>query len=268
MIGVASRSEVARWTGLSRSTVSSIVSDLQLEGVVIDRDGDTRPATGGGRPPALIALDPRVGPRRGRRLRQAPPRCGRRRPLARRAGRGVAGDAGGLRGRGGHSLRERPGRLGAGAGGSGPGANPRSRNGTAQPDPPHGASRLLRDSARMVGHAWRRSHGGAARAARARSQRRRPGRARRGHLGRRARQPGGGLPQALARDRRRHRHRRRAVHGGGRHGRRDRPHDPGRDGRPLPLRKQGLPRDLRGGRGASRGCSAAAGARSSTWTAC
>ena len=61
MIGVASRSEVARWTGLSRSTVSSIVSELQLEGVVIDRDGDTRPATGGGRPPALIALDPRVG---------------------------------------------------------------------------------------------------------------------------------------------------------------------------------------------------------------
>ncbi len=61
MIGVASRSEVARWTGLSRSTVSSIVSDLQREGVVIDRDGDTRPATGGGRPPALIALDPRVG---------------------------------------------------------------------------------------------------------------------------------------------------------------------------------------------------------------
>ena len=61
MIGVASRSEVARWTGLSRSTVSSIVSDLQLEGAVIDRDGDTRPATGGGRPPALIALDPRVG---------------------------------------------------------------------------------------------------------------------------------------------------------------------------------------------------------------
>ena len=61
MIGVASRSEVARWTGLSRSTVSSIVSDLQLEGAVIDRDSDTRPATGGGRPPALIALDPRVG---------------------------------------------------------------------------------------------------------------------------------------------------------------------------------------------------------------
>ncbi len=61
MIGVASRSEVARWTGLSRSTVSSIVADLQLEGVVIDRAGDTRPATGGGRPPALIALDPGVG---------------------------------------------------------------------------------------------------------------------------------------------------------------------------------------------------------------
>jgi predicted NBD/HSP70 family sugar kinase len=61
MLGVASRSEVARSTGLSRSTVSSIVSDLQDEGVVIDRHDDNRPATGGGRPPALIALDPGVG---------------------------------------------------------------------------------------------------------------------------------------------------------------------------------------------------------------
>ena len=61
MLGVASRSEVARRTGLSRSTVSSIVADLQLEGAVIDRDDETRPATGGGRPPALIALDPAVG---------------------------------------------------------------------------------------------------------------------------------------------------------------------------------------------------------------
>lgn len=61
MLGVASRSEVARRTGLSRSTVSSIVADLQTEGVVVDRDDDDRPATGGGRPPALIALDPGVG---------------------------------------------------------------------------------------------------------------------------------------------------------------------------------------------------------------
>jgi len=61
MLGVASRAEVARRTGLSRSTVSSIVAELQEEGFVVDRDSDGRPATGGGRPPAMIALDPSAG---------------------------------------------------------------------------------------------------------------------------------------------------------------------------------------------------------------
>src|SRR5215216_6093001 len=61
MLGVASRAEVARRTGLSRSTVSSIVAELQDEGLVVDRDSDGRPATGGGRPPAMIALDPSAG---------------------------------------------------------------------------------------------------------------------------------------------------------------------------------------------------------------
>jgi predicted NBD/HSP70 family sugar kinase/biotin operon repressor len=60
-LGVASRAEIARRTGLSRSTVSSIVADLQEVGLVSDHAGDGRVATGGGRPPSLIALDPSAG---------------------------------------------------------------------------------------------------------------------------------------------------------------------------------------------------------------
>ena len=60
VLGVTSRADVARHTGLSRSTVSTIVAGLQAEGMVVDRDADGR-ASGGGRPPALIALDPGAG---------------------------------------------------------------------------------------------------------------------------------------------------------------------------------------------------------------
>jgi glucokinase-like ROK family protein len=60
-LGVASRADIARWTGLSRSTVSSIVAELHDEGVVVDRQESGREATGSGRPPALIALDPSAG---------------------------------------------------------------------------------------------------------------------------------------------------------------------------------------------------------------
>jgi len=60
LLGVTSRADLARHTGLSRSTVSTIVAGLQAEGMVVDRDADGRPA-GGGRPPALIALDPSAG---------------------------------------------------------------------------------------------------------------------------------------------------------------------------------------------------------------
>ena len=60
MLGVTSRADVARWTGLSRSTVSSIVAELVAEGMVVDRDEDGRPGSAG-RPPALIALDPSAG---------------------------------------------------------------------------------------------------------------------------------------------------------------------------------------------------------------
>src|SRR5215211_6205809 len=60
LLGVASRAEIARRTGLSRSTVSSIVAGLRDEGLVVDRENGAVSA-GAGRPPALIALDPSAG---------------------------------------------------------------------------------------------------------------------------------------------------------------------------------------------------------------
>ena len=61
VLGVTSRADVARYTHLSRSTVSTIVAALQAEGIVVDRDPDGRPPGGGGRPPAPIALYPAAG---------------------------------------------------------------------------------------------------------------------------------------------------------------------------------------------------------------
>ncbi len=61
ILGVTSRADVARRTGLSRSTVSTIVAALQAEGIVVDRDADGRAAAGGGRPPAPISLYPAAG---------------------------------------------------------------------------------------------------------------------------------------------------------------------------------------------------------------
>jgi predicted NBD/HSP70 family sugar kinase/biotin operon repressor len=60
-LGVASRADIARWTGLSRSTVSSIVAELHDGGLVVDRRESGREGAGSGRPPALIALDPSAG---------------------------------------------------------------------------------------------------------------------------------------------------------------------------------------------------------------
>ena len=63
VLGVTSRAGLARHTGLSRSTVSTIVAGLQAEGIVVDREAgdEARAIAGGGRPPALIALDPGAG---------------------------------------------------------------------------------------------------------------------------------------------------------------------------------------------------------------
>jgi glucokinase-like ROK family protein len=62
-LGVASRAEIARRTGLSRSTVSSLVGELQESGVITERqgNGEGSATARGGRPPTLIALDPSVG---------------------------------------------------------------------------------------------------------------------------------------------------------------------------------------------------------------
>jgi predicted NBD/HSP70 family sugar kinase len=60
--GPVSRAEIARRTGLSRSTISSLVSDLQAGGLVTEVDGDrAAPSEQGGRPPVLIALDLSAG---------------------------------------------------------------------------------------------------------------------------------------------------------------------------------------------------------------
>lgn len=61
--GTASRAEIARATGLSRSTVSSIVSDLIEAGLLAERAEATGVAHGesGGRPPVLLSLNPSAG---------------------------------------------------------------------------------------------------------------------------------------------------------------------------------------------------------------
>jgi glucokinase-like ROK family protein len=61
--GKASRAEIARATGLSRSTVSSIVSDLIDAGLLSEHREATGVAHGeaGGRPPVLLSLNPSAG---------------------------------------------------------------------------------------------------------------------------------------------------------------------------------------------------------------
>ncbi len=60
--GAISRSDIARQTGLSRSTVSSLVADLQAAGLVVEREAAATPrGPEGGRPPVLIALDQSAG---------------------------------------------------------------------------------------------------------------------------------------------------------------------------------------------------------------
>jgi predicted NBD/HSP70 family sugar kinase len=60
--GLISRAEIARRTGLSRSTVSSLVTELQADGLVVER---SEPASAygehGGRPPTLLSFDASAG---------------------------------------------------------------------------------------------------------------------------------------------------------------------------------------------------------------
>jgi predicted NBD/HSP70 family sugar kinase len=61
--GAASQADIVRETGLSRTTVSSLVADLLREGVVVERADSARPASspGGGRPATLLSLEPSSG---------------------------------------------------------------------------------------------------------------------------------------------------------------------------------------------------------------
>ncbi|MGH2839555.1 MAG: ROK family transcriptional regulator [Solirubrobacteraceae bacterium] len=58
--GSASRADLARLTGLSRSTVSTLVADLQASGMVVEQDTGTRTSQQG-RPPTLLALGRSAG---------------------------------------------------------------------------------------------------------------------------------------------------------------------------------------------------------------
>jgi glucokinase-like ROK family protein len=63
-VGVASRADISRATGLSRTTVSSLVADLKDEGLIIERAGGRSagaPPPQSGRPPVLIGLSRAAG---------------------------------------------------------------------------------------------------------------------------------------------------------------------------------------------------------------
>src|SRR3954462_3528839 len=57
--GDVSGADIARHTGLSRSTVSSLIAELSRDGVVVERA--TGSSAQGGRPPVLLTLDPGAG---------------------------------------------------------------------------------------------------------------------------------------------------------------------------------------------------------------
>jgi predicted NBD/HSP70 family sugar kinase len=60
--GRVSRADIARSTGLSRSTVSSLVSELQADGLVVERpESATAFGEHGGRPPTLLSFDASAG---------------------------------------------------------------------------------------------------------------------------------------------------------------------------------------------------------------
>ena len=61
--GQASRADITRATGLSRTAVSSLVGELVGEGVVVERVDGVReaPSPSGGRPPTLLTLVPSSG---------------------------------------------------------------------------------------------------------------------------------------------------------------------------------------------------------------
>jgi predicted NBD/HSP70 family sugar kinase len=60
-LGVASRADLARRTGLSPSTVSSLVADLKDEALIVERSHERAAAAQSGRPPVLLGLSPSAG---------------------------------------------------------------------------------------------------------------------------------------------------------------------------------------------------------------
>src|SRR6476469_2486093 len=59
--GVASRADIARATGLSRTTVSSLVGDLKGAGLLVERQADSDQDQSVGRPPVLLSFDRSAG---------------------------------------------------------------------------------------------------------------------------------------------------------------------------------------------------------------
>ncbi len=59
--GTASRSDLARTTGLSRTTIASLVSDLQDRGLIVEQASERGQSAGRGRPPVLLRLDAAAG---------------------------------------------------------------------------------------------------------------------------------------------------------------------------------------------------------------
>ena len=242
-----SRAEIARRTGLSRSTVSSLVTELQTDGLVVERE-ETAAAHGehGGRPPILLSFDASAGAALGidfghSHLRVAVSDLVVEDPRrARRAARHRPRRPGGAR------RRARPHRGGARRGRHRALAGDRRRPRAARPDRPvRRRDRLLGDPARL---GRRRRRGGAAPPARRagqRRQRRQPGRAGRVHARRRPRRDRPRLPQGLLGHRRGPDPRRPPVPRLGRDGRRARPRAGRPRGRGLPLRQPRLPGDRR-----------------------
>ena len=59
--GSASRADLARRTGLSRSTISGLITELIADGLVVDRAETASAGAQGGRPGALLSLDRSAG---------------------------------------------------------------------------------------------------------------------------------------------------------------------------------------------------------------
>jgi predicted NBD/HSP70 family sugar kinase len=59
--GIASRTDLARATGISRTTVATLVSDLQARGLIVEVPDARAEPSGRGRPPVLLRLDAAAG---------------------------------------------------------------------------------------------------------------------------------------------------------------------------------------------------------------